>query len=287
MARTTQQIFDSMVAEGIRLAADQGNDAAIAMFANTSKVAIWRLMFYVMAFAVMSFEKLQDAFSIKADAKLATLMPHKLSWYREKVKSFQYGFDLIDETDMFDNTGKTDAEIATSKIIKYAAVTEATVDSVRVLLIKIAKLNGTDLMPLSDAELAAFTSYINRVKDAGNAIVIYNQVADLLRAEVDVYYNPILIDANGLRTDGAGYPVKDAAILYPTSLEFDGEFSNAGFIDALQNCYGVSRRKVNLKKMDRKTGITAWQSISSSFIPDAGYCKFDDNGLLINYIADV
>ena len=62
MARTTQQIFDSMVAEGIAKATADGNADALAMFANTSKVAIWRLLFYIMAFAIMSFEKLLDAF---------------------------------------------------------------------------------------------------------------------------------------------------------------------------------------------------------------------------------
>ena len=90
-----------------------------------------------------------------------------------------------------------------------------------------------------------------------------------------------------MRTDAAGYPVRDAAINYPLTLEFDGEFINAGFIDALQGCYGVSRRKVTLVSMERKTGESDWQSIGSSFIPDAGYCKFDVEGLTINYIADV
>jgi hypothetical protein len=288
MARTTQEIFDSMVAEGIRLATAQGNTAAVGMFANTSKVAIWRLLFYVQAFAIMTFEKLMDAFGISIDARIATLKPGKLSWYRQKAKDFQFGFPLYTESDEFDNTGYTDAEIEASKIIAYAACTETTLNGVRVVLLKVAKLNGTDLEPLSNTEFAAFESYMQtKVKFAGTTLIIYNQVADLLKAEVDVYYNPLLLDTNGLRTDAAGYPVRDAAELYPTQLEFDGEFTNAGFIDALQSCYGVSRRKVNLKRMERKPAGGAYQSVGSSFIPFAGYCKFDTGGLVINYIADV
>lgn len=288
MARTTQQIFDSMVDEGVRLATEQGNDAVVAMFDNTSKVAIWRLLFYVMAFAIMTFEKLLDAFDVVVDTKIANLRPGKLAWYRQKAKDFQYGFPMYTESDEFDNTGYTDAEIEASKIIAYAAVTETTLNDVRVVLVKVAKLSGTDLVPLSNTEYAAFSDYMQtKVKFAGTTLIIYNQVADLLKAEVDVYYDPLLLDGNGLRTDGAGYPVKDAANIYPTQLEFDGEFTNAGFIDALQSCYGVSRRKVNLKKMERKPSGGTYQSVGSSFVPFAGYCKFDNNGLTINYIADV
>lgn len=293
MARTTQQIFDSMVAEGIAKATADGNTDALAMFANTSKVAIWRLMFYIMAFAIMTFEKLLDAFKTDVDNQLTALIPGKITWYQTKFKAFQYGFNLLPGSDLFNNTGKTDAEIAASKIIKYAAVTEATVDNKRVLLVKIAKLSGTDLVPLLPEELLSFTTYVNTIKYAGVTIVIYNQVADLLRSEVNVYYNPLLLNEQGMRIDGAGYPVREAAIAYPLTLEFDGEFINAGFIDALQACYGVSRRKVNLVRMERKTGNGNFTSVGSSFIPDAGYCKFEPNepntnkGLIINYIADV
>ena len=288
MARTTTQIFDSMVAEGVRLATEQGNDAVIAMFDNTSKVAIWRLLFYVQAFAIMTFEKLLDAFGIVVDTKIANLRPGKLAWYRQKAKDFQFGFPLYTESDVFDNTGYTDTEITASKIIAYAAVTETTLNDVRVVLIKVAKLSGTDLVPLATVEYNAFESYMqNNVKFAGTTLIIYNQVADLLKAEVDVYYDALLLDGTGLRTDSAGYPVLEAATLYPTQLEFDGEFTNAGFIDALQSCYGVSRRKVNLKRMERKPNGGTYSSVGSSFVPFAGYCKFDVDGLVINYIADV
>lgn len=286
MARTTTEIFNSMVAEGKRLAIEQSNATMTAMFNNTSKVAIWRLLFYVKAYAIMVHEKLFDTHVATVDAALNALTPPTLSWHRSKLKAFQYGFDLIADTDQFDNTGATEQEIDDSKIIEYAAVNETTVDNTRVVLYKIAKLVGTDLVPLSNTELAALNEYIKSYKPAGVSILVYNQVADLLRCEVDVFYNPLLIDGNGLKTSGAGYPVQEAAVLYPTTLEFDGEFINSNFIDALQSCYGVSRRKVNLKLMERKTGGGTWQSVGSSFIPEAGYCKFDTGGLTINYIAD-
>ncbi len=287
MARTVTEIFDSMVAEGRNLATQQGNADVLDMFNNTSKVAVWRILFFVKAFAVMVLEQVMDARIAALDTKIEMLQPPTPSWHKGKIKAFQFGFNLIPDTDVFDNTGATDADIEASKIIKYAAVTETVVDNERVILYKIAKLNGTDLVPLTDVELAAFKAYMKSYRPGGVAIVVYNQAADLLRTVVEVYYNPLLIDVTGLRTDGAGYPVKEAAINYPLTLEFDGEFINAGFIDALQASYGVSRRKVNLVKMERKTGAEDWQSVGSSFVPMAGYCKFDVNTLTINYIADV
>ena len=284
MARTTQQIYDSMVAEANRLAV--GNADMIALLANTSKVAVWKLLFYVMAYAVMSFEKIMDAFKVSVDTNISEMKAHRLSWYRNMAKAFQDGFNLIPDSDQFD-PASSDADPEASKIVKYAAITETILDNKRVLLLKIATLSGTDLVPLDNTPLASFITYMNTIKDAGVPLIIYNQAADLLRCEVNVYYNPMLLDENGMRTDAAGYPVMEAAINYPLTLEFDGEFINAGFIDALQSSYGVSRRKVNLIKMERKTGTANWQSIPSSFIPEAGYCKFDTGGLVIHYLPDV
>ena len=290
MARTTQAIFDSMVTEAKRLAGARNNADAIAMFNNTSNVAVWKLIFYVMAYCVMTFETLLDAFQTKVDDELAQLRPHTYNWYRNKAKAFQYGFPLVPDTDVFDNTGYTQADIDNSKLVKYASCTTDVVDGVRVLLMKIAATDsGGDLVPLgnTNGEYDAFKTFMAEVKDAGVYLVIYNNAADLIRATVDVYYNPMLIDDTGLRTDGNGYPVMEAANNYPLTLEFDGEFINAGFIDALQAAYGVSRKKVNLSSIERQTAGGSWQVVNSSFVPEAGYAKYAPNGLTINYIADV
>ena len=276
-----------MVAEGVRLATAQGNTDMIAIFTNTSKVAIWRLLFYVMAFAIMTFEQLLDAFMIVVNTTITETLPHTLPWYESVAKTFQYGFTPIDGTATFDNSTATADEIANSLIVKYSAVTETTIDGNRVLLMKVATLSGTTLVPLDTTPFNAFTAWLTSIKDAGVNVIFYNQVADLLKTVVNVYYNPILLDGNGLRTDGAGYPLQDAANNYLLNLGFNGKFINSGFIDALQSAYGVSERQVNLVSMQRKAATGDWQSVGNAFIPDSGYCQFDVNGLIINYIADV
>lgn len=287
MARTVQQIFDEQKTEAIRLATEADNTELIAMFTNTSAFATWRIFFMIMAYAVWSLEKLWDAFQVVVNDIIAALTPHTPRWYRTKGLAFQYGFDLIDDSDKFDNTGYTTDEIAESKVVKYAAVNSAIVDDIRVLLIKIAGVDGSgNLVPVTVLQFTAFKAYMEELKDAGVLLVYYNRVADLLRCEIDVYYNPLLLDDLGNRLDGlAGKPIEEAAKSYLLTLPFNGEFSNASFVDTIQNSFGVSNRNVFLKTMLRGIGGGAFGSVANSFIPDAGYATFDV--LTINYIAHV
>lgn len=288
MVRTIAQIFDEMVAEAVSEATDTGNADAIAMFNNTSAAAIWRLMFYIHSFCIFVMENIFDLFTASVNDTIANDMPHTTRWYRTKALLFQFGFNLLADTDKFDNTSYTDDQVAASQIVKYAAVNETTVDSKRVLLIKIAKLVNNDLAPLSTTELAAFTAYMQDVKDAGVPLIIYNREADTIRVTVDFYYNPLLLDGLGNRLDGLGEPpVPAAALNYLLNLPFNGEFSNAKFIDALQAAYGAADNNVFLVSAERKTGDNAYQSIPNTFIPDAGYARFETDGLTINYIPYV
>lgn len=290
MARTRQQIFDEMKAEALRQAIEQNDIEMQEMLNNISGYAAWRNLFNVMAFCAWTLEVLWDKFKVVIDTLIAALTPHSLRWYRTKALAFQYGFDLIPESDKYNNAGFTTQQIADSKIVKYSAVNEASIDGKRVLLIKIAGVdNGGSLVQLSGLQEAAFSAYMERIKDAGNVIIIYNREADLLRGEIDVYYNPLLLDNTGGRLDGlAGKPLEEAARSYLLLLPFNGEFSNAVFTDFMQAAYGVADKNVFLKSMQRKIGAATYQAVANTFIPDAGYTNFETpDGLKINYIAHV
>ncbi len=289
MARTVNEIFNIMKAEALAKATEANNTNAIAMFNNTSKVAIWRIIFYAIAFCHYTLEVIWDNTVIKIQQMLSLLMPHTPRWYRQKVLSFQYGFNLITDSDKFDNTGYTNEQIEASKIVAFASVNEATIDNIRSLLIKVAKKDGNgNPEQLSNSEEAALTAYVQEIKDAGVRVIIYNRPSDYIRATLNVYYNPLLLDSNGNRLDGiAGKSIEDVAKEFPFNLDFNGEFIVAQFIDALQSAYGVGRRRVDLVSIEKKTGAGAYTSIASSFVPEAGYAKFDVDGLTINYLPDV
>lgn len=253
-----------------------------------SVASIESILFYCIAFCHWTLEMLSDNFLALVNSIIANEMPHTLRWYRTKSLAFQYGFDLIPDTDRYNNTGYTPQQIEASKVVKYAAVNETTIQGRRVLLIKIATLTGGRLDTLTSLQEGAFNAYMHEIKDAGVPFLVYNRLADLLRCEVDVYYDPLLLDGDGNRLDGQGSkPVEAAANNFLLNLPFNGEFSVAAFIDALQNAYGVSARNVFLKGMERKTGNNAWVSVANTFIPEAGYVRFDTNGLMINYIPHV
>lgn len=288
MARTVNDIFEEIKKEAIKLATEANNNPAITMFNNTSKVAIWRILFYAIAYICFTVEVIFDNTVGIIQNMIANLAPHTLKWYRNKALNFQYGFNLIADTDKYDNNGYSNDAIDNSKIVAYAAFNEASIDNVRSLLIKVAKKQNNAPTQLSPTEEAAFIGYIEKIKDAGVRVVVYNKEADLVRVVVNVYYNPLLLDSNGNRLDGlGGKPVEDTAKQFPFQLDFNGEFIVAQFIDTLQNSYGVSRRRVDLVSLEKKTGTAAYTNISSSFVPDAGYAKYDVDGLVINYIADV
>jgi hypothetical protein len=289
MARTVDTIFNEMKSYAVQLATDAGNADALAMFNNTSRVAIWRLFFYTMSYVAWTLEAAHNSFVTLINNLLANQTAHTLKWYRTKALSFQFGFPLIIDTDKFDNTGFSESEIEASKVIKYAAVNASIVDGKKVLLMKIATLVNGELTQLPALQETAFKTYMeDHAKDAGVDIIYYNRLADLLRSEIDFYYDPLLLDGIGNRLDGLGVnPVEQAANNYLQNLSFNGEFSNAAFIDALQLAYGASEKNVFLKKMERKTGASDFISVNNTFIPEAGYVKFETNGLLINYISHV
>src|SRR5438128_8747559 len=138
MARTIAEIQTQIINQV------QADPVLAAELTSTSKVAIWRLWTYVVAVCFWTLEKSFDAFRIETDEKLAALKPHSLRWYALKAKAFQYGYDLVLESDYYDNTGIEESDIEASKVVAYAAV----VEQIRGLRIKVAKDSGADLEPL-------------------------------------------------------------------------------------------------------------------------------------------
>lgn len=229
MARTTEEIESSIVTE------IQSTDE-LSELTSTSKVSIWRLFVHIVAVAIRELEQLFDSHRVDINNALLLERPHTLRWYQTKVLSFQYGYDLIEDSDQYDNTALTPDEIAESKIIKYCAVSEAASESR--LIIKIA--TGTDeLGPLTDEQHDAFEAYINEIKDAGVFITIINNEPDRLFLHLRILYDPLVLNAEGTSILNGGQPVEDALNLFVKTLPFNGELSLQSLVDTLQKVEGV------------------------------------------------
>lgn len=281
MARTITEIHEDIIIS------IQG-DERLADLNSTSKVSIWRLFSYAVAVCIWTLERLFDLHRQEVDRLILELKPHTARWYRSKALSFQFGYSLVPETDRYDNTGLSDEDIADSQVIKYAAVTES--DDESRLIIKIATESNGLLAPISAGESAAFSTYMQRIKDAGVRVTIINFLPDRLYLNMDIYYDPLVLDAAGNNILAGGRPVEAAVNGYMKELPFNGELVIAHLVDRLQAVPGVMIPHVNLIEtswIDGELGDYGdVEPVTVKKIPVSGYFQvvdFDN----VTYIARV
>lgn len=210
-------------------------DENLAGLNSQSKVSIYRLIVFIVAFSIWVLENLFDTHKKEVDDIIEAKMPHRPSWYRTKAKAFQYGFALITDTDKYDNTGYTDEQVLDSKIIKYAAVTP----SAGQILIKIATETAGVLAPITAGQKASFDAYILEIADCGVKYIVVNHLPDILLLNLQIFRDPLVLDAAGMSILNGNYPVRDAINEYMKELPFNGELVLAHFIDKLQKAEGV------------------------------------------------
>lgn len=284
MARTMDTIIASLIAK-------KEAEENLVGLTSTSKVSIWRLQLYVVAFAVWSLEILFDGHKAEVSDIILQLKPHTATWYRNKALAFQYGFDLYPDTDVFVNEGKTPEQIEASKIIKYAAVTEATNESR--LILKVATENGDGVLsPISIPQTESFEPYIDEIRDAGLKVTVINYLPDILKLKIAIYYDPLVLSSEGIAITGSNSgkkPVEIALQEFMRELPFNGELVLSALVDKLQKTEGVSipnlvsaaSKWIN----DGGTGYGNFENITVKQIPVAGYFQIEDfTG--ITYIAN-
>lgn len=280
MARSIQEI------QNIILQA-KAQEPVLESLNSTSKVAIWRLWVYIIAVAIWSLEKLFDQHRADIDKRLASLKPHTARWYRSKALAFQYGFDLLPDSDKFNNTGHTEEQIEASKIVKYSAVIESKNEGR--LIVKIAGEQGDTLQPITDAQKQAFEAYLQEIKDAGVRLSVVNYQPDILHLQMKIVYDPLVLDSNGQSILHATHPVEKAIKSYLKRLPFNGELVLAHLIDALQQAEGVKIPHLVLAQSKNITSggdYGAFETIEISKIPTAGYFTID-NFNDITYVSNV
>ena len=279
MARSIEEIK-----EEILRAKEQ--EAALEGLNSTSKTAIWRLWVYITAFAIWTLEKLFDTHKSEVSEMLKQLKPHTARWYRNKALAFQYGFDLIEDSDKFNNANATEEQIDASKIVKYSAVTESEAESR--LIVKIATEQGGELQPISAGQRESFDAYLSEIKDAGVRITVINYLPDILKLQMKIYRDPLVLDESGTSIRMGNKPVEEAIKKYLKNLPFNGELVLAHLVDELQKVEGVKIPHIILaesKWIDAGTnGYGNFQTIDVKKIPVSGYFKIADfNG--ISYVV--
>lgn len=253
-----------------------------------SSVSIESILFDVIAFCVYSLEKLFDIHKQETDTAIAELKPHTGNWYRNLAKNFQYGYSLITDSHLYDNTGISEEAIEVSKIVKYAAVGESVTES-RLILKVATQINGK-LQPINPAQYTAFKAYINEGKDAGVNVSIINYLPDRLYLSIDIYYNPLVLDASGSSIVDGGKPVERALEQYMENLPFNGQLVLAHLVDKLQAVHGVDIPNLTNAQTSWIDGLTndygPISPINVQRIPESGYFEIVDF-LNIKYLPNV
>lgn len=267
MARTITQIQTEIIAEKERTS---GLDA----LSSTSKTTIWRLWTHVVAVAIWTLETLFDFHKKEVDQLLLTKKPHNLLWYKKKAEDFQFGKALKADGDQYDNTGLDPIEVGKSRIVKHVAAVEIK----GLVRVKAAKEVNGELQKLSRKdpdELGALNRYMQQIKDAGVKLIVDSLDPDRLKLSMIIYYDAMVLDAQGGRLDGASIkPVNDTIKTYLRNLPFNGEFVLATLTDRLQETPGVIIPQIT--HVAATYGNLEDRDIPVRYVPDAGYLRIYD-----------
>lgn len=247
---------------------------------SNSKVSIWRLWCWVVAFYLWIFQKQDDTFRLEFEQLAAEKQVGTLGWYRNNTLNYLFGKAIIwSANDKFQQELLPTDDENLLKIVKYCATAKSP-DKIKV---KVATDNGGVPGTLTMVQALAVSTFLNNIRVAGDEIELVNNTADKLNIELDVYVDPLLIDLNTgelIITPGTN-PTEDAIDNFLLNLEFNGRFKRTKFVDAIQEALGVTDVDVNV--LQAKYGTFAYVDIDVSVIPDAGY--FEIENLTINYKA--
>ena len=282
MARSIAEIYDEIVAEKQNMATLTAlqpsiDDAQTLLndLTTTSKVAIWRLWFWCVAFAIYTHESLFDTFSAQIESRSNEIIAGTPLWYQTESLAFQYGDSLT-----WNGSQYVYSTINTAnQIIKRCAV----VDLGYQVRFKIAKLDVNGLpIPLTLAEKNAFISFLNQIKFAGTPTAVVSNNGDDLKLNLDIQYNAQILDMNGFELENpAVNSVLDAINSYIGNLPFNGVYNVMALVDAIQKANGVV--DVRLNSSMAKYGALSYSNTSQNYTPDAGYLVYDALNSVINY----
>jgi hypothetical protein len=270
MARSIENIQTSIFEE-------KNKKVELQDLTSTKKTSIWQLWVYIMSFAIYTFELILDKHLKDVSTKLTEQKVHTARWYRSKALAFQFGFDLLADSDNFNNTDKTTEQIDASKIVKYAAVSESA-DNSR-LIIKVAGEKNKELSKLNEEEVFCFREYMEEIRDAGVKLTVINYDADKLFLDLKINYDPLVLSKTGMHLINTNYPVVDAIKEYMRELPFNGELVLAHLVDKLQTVEGVSIPTImsaSTSWIDASTNSYAEPiGIDVKAIPISGYFKVE------------
>lgn len=272
MARSTEEIFNSIVAKKQSLASlnvylpnglQSSYQYVLQQMNSNSKVALWLLLFYIVAEAQHTLEVLWDYFSADVDARIAKHKPGTKLWYKQKALEFQYGDSLV----WMNDTYQYAVVDSSARIVAQASVN----DNGGTVRIKAAKTaGGGNLQKLSLAEVNALNAYFIKIRYAGTKTVCVSFDPDTIRLKLIVRFDA-LVELPPLQE-----AVKTAVKQYLKGLPFDGKVVLSSIVDTIQAVQGV--RDVVVLNFYGTYGLLPFTDYTATgeYATQAGYAVNDE-----------
>lgn len=279
MNKTFTEIFAEMESA-------KANNATLSGLNSTSKTAVWRLIFETVAWTIFNFIQAANLHLQEIKELIATQKVFNLRRYRFEALRFQYGFDLIAESDQFKPTYEdngvdviaTSEQIEASKVVKYAACNRIVDNGRAKIVMKIAPEDLEGIFPTEVME--AFAKYIEEISPAGDHVTIINYLPDFLKFAFKIRYDPMVLQSDGMNTITAKYPVIEAIENFLKNLPFNGELSVQKLESAIMAVDGVEdlqTLQIQSKWIDvSQNGYGFYQLINMSVLPASGRFKVED-----------
>jgi hypothetical protein len=254
-----------------------------------SSASIEAIFITVIAYIVYGLEFLLARHMEEVEAREDQMRVGTLNWWKEIIKAFQYGDDLVYDENT--NTYQYVDDNPDAQIIKYAEVRES--ESGLLILINQADGNNNpEMIPDPSPIRDAFQSYLNKIKIAGIQVIWGSYNPDKIMLNLNVKYDPLVMNASGELINTGEKPVNSALKAYLNTLTYgSGTINKTKIIDAIQLTEGVVDVWADtldwlFVSNDNNPSYTAVQN--QELLSYGGSFKFEsDDDIIINYVANV
>lgn len=232
------------------------------VFAKTGVIAI---LLYAVAAAMWAKDRLFSTWIEDVESTARATRYGTYDWWVKTAKSYQDG----DQTVVTDSGVGYEVIDETKQIVKAATI----VQDGRNLTIKVAKMTGGSLAPLSSQELQRFKGYVQNVKPIGIVCNVLSGEAARVKLVATVFYNAEKSVAE-IESE-----VVDAVNNYLANVGFGGVIYKSRMLESMLSVSGVIDVVIFQCLLD---GV----SINPSAVPASGYAVLSDVTLDVRVAYD-
>lgn len=232
MSRTLTEIYNEAVETRNRY-------LELTEYNSNSKMSVINAFTWTVSAAIHSFETLLDVFMTDIAEIFGKRINGTPAYYANAMLKWQYGDALVMNED---GTGFSyPSEDEAKRIITHVAYELTYNEEYRddILVLKVAKGEGSDMTRLDDSELFGARGYLNQIKFAGVKCNVTSRKGDVLVPRVTVYYD-------GAVSKEELYDEIDKALTgFIEGMEFNSLIYAQKVIDAIQKVEHVTDVWVN------------------------------------------